>query len=96
YGGGGGGGGNAGNAGDIGGAGGGGSSYGAGITFAAATSGAGMGGAGNSNGADGSVLITFAPPIASAQAIPTLGEWSLLLLSGLLALVGVARTRRQY
>ncbi|WP_333907246.1 IPTL-CTERM sorting domain-containing protein, partial [Delftia acidovorans] len=85
-----------GNTDDIGGAGGGGSSYGTGITFAAATSGAGMGGVGDSNGADGSVLITFAPPIASAQAIPALGEWSLLLLSGLLALVGVARTRRQH
>jgi hypothetical protein len=98
YGGGGGGGGSFdGSSGDFGGGGGGGSSYSSspGITFVAATSGAGRGGVDTGNGADGSIRLTFSASPPSAHAIPTLGEWGLIALSCLLAIFGLAGTRRR-
>ena len=42
-----------------------------------------------------SVTINAPPPVGAVTAIPTLSEWSMILLSGLLALFGVVRVRRQ-
>ncbi len=55
-------------------------------------------GAGDSNLADG--IITdpagyAVPGMADAAAIPTLSEWGVILLSGLMALFGIAQTRRR-
>ena len=36
-----------------------------------------------------------APPVGAVTAIPTLSEWGMLLLSGLVALFGLGRVRRQ-
>jgi hypothetical protein len=43
-----------------------------------------------------SVTINAAPPpVGAVTAIPTLSEWGVILLSGLLALFGLARVRRK-
>ena len=39
-------------------------------------------------------VTTLAPP-ASAQAIPTLGEWAMLLLTGLMGLGAMVALRRR-
>ena len=42
-----------------------------------------------------SVTAQFAPQSASAQAIPTLGEWAMLLLSGLMGIAALGVLRRR-
>lgn len=42
-----------------------------------------------------SVTAQFAPQAASAQAIPTLGEWAMLLLSGLMGIAALGVLRRR-
>jgi hypothetical protein len=48
-------------------------------------------------GADADSLVLQIGPLAppSSQAIPTLSEWAVIMLGGLVALVGVSRIRRQ-
>ncbi|MCB1979432.1 MAG: IPTL-CTERM sorting domain-containing protein [Burkholderiaceae bacterium] len=45
--------------------------------------------------APASVTAQFAPQSASAQAIPTLGEWAMLLLSGLMGIAALGVLRRR-
>lgn len=57
----------------------------------------GAGGAPNSggaNGAVGSVVLSF--PVAEPASIPTLGEWAVLLMAGLMALFGIHKMRRRH
>ncbi len=57
----------------------------------------GQGGDSELAGQTGRVVMTFsAPPVAATTAsIPTLSEWGLILMSSLVAILGIARTRRR-
>ena len=44
---------------------------------------------------DGPAAVTFAAPVPTVQAVPTLSEWSLLLLAASAAGIGARRLRRR-
>ncbi|RYF22311.1 MAG: IPTL-CTERM sorting domain-containing protein, partial [Comamonadaceae bacterium] len=65
-----------------------------GVAGAAPGGGGGGGGDASGSGGAGQVIMTFSAGLAVTTApIPTMGEWSLILLSSLVAMFGIARVR---
>jgi hypothetical protein len=48
-------------------------------------------------GTGGSALMSFTPkgPSPAPTAVPTLGEWAMILMASLMAMFGIRRMRRQ-